>query len=164
MWLGDYWLFKKCTVLFVSCLSWAASSAQAELTQDAPPTPIQQMLGPMFAQQCKDLPMLRSMALKDALHRLYQTNGYLPLWNDAERLSHLRHEFLELAHDGLNPLEYLDGLSGDQDEILCSELRHSSQYLRALEHLSRGRLVQQQQEPMWTAPNQIGRASCRERV
>lgn len=154
-WLGEYWLFKKCIALFISCFAWAVMPAQAVPSLELQRTLIQQILGPKLNQQCVALPQLRSTTLLDALQQLYQSHAYLPIWSDVERVGQLRHELLELAHDGLNPLEYLDLLTGEQDTQLCAELRYSSQYLLALEHLSRGRLAQQQQEPMWTAPKHL---------
>lgn len=147
-------MFKKCTALFVSCFVGLSAPIKAELTTDSPRTPIQHMLGSSLEQQCDNLPSLRQAPINDLLWAFYSANDFLPVWKDINKLSSLREELLELAHDGLNPFEYLDALSHDTDDAVCADLRPTSVYLLALEHLSRGRLSQQQQEPMWSPPTQ----------
>ena len=100
------------------------------------------------AQQCEGLPELRSMPIGEALEQLYQANGYASIWQQEERLQSLQEELLELATDGLEPREY-PLASADEPEDVCAELRVSGTYLQALEHLSRGRLDPEDQEPMW---------------
>src|SRR5690606_9912596 len=137
--MGDYLLFKKCTVLFVSCLCWAAMPAQAEFTVKVALTPIQEQLMHGTAAQCRGLAELRSMPVAEALEQLYQANGYVSIWKQDERLQSLQEELLELAGDGLEPREYTHAFA-EQPEDVCAELRLSGDYLLALEHLSRGRL------------------------
>ena len=150
LWLGDYLLLKKCTVLFVSCLCWAALPAKAEFTVNVPLTPIQQVLVDDPTERCQSLPELRSQPIAEALGWLYQANGYIPIWQDRKRTRDLREQLLEMAHDGLNPQQYVAERAPGED-ALCRELRQSGDYLRALEHLSRGRLDQQHHEPVWTS-------------
>lgn len=148
MWLGDYLLLKKCTVLFVSCLCWAAVPAKAEFTVKVALTPIQERLMQGTAQQCEGLPELRSMPLSEALEQLYQANGYVSIWQQEERLQSLQEELLELATDGLEPREYALAFAEEPEDV-CAELRMTATYLQALEHLSRGRLDPEDHEPMW---------------
>ena len=150
VWLGDYLLLKKCTVLFVSCLGWAVMPAKAEFTVNVALTPIQEVLADDPAARCPSLPQLRSLPTIEALEQLYDANGYIPVWKDSKRTHDLREQLLELAHDGLNPQQYVAERDPPED-ALCRELRQSGQYLLALEHLSRGRLDQQRHEPMWTS-------------
>lgn len=150
VWLGDYLLLKKCTVLFVSCLAWAVTPAKAEFTVNVALTPIQEVLADDPAARCPSLPELRSMPVQEALQQLYEANGYTPLWKDSKRTRDLHEQLLDLAHDGLNPRQYVAERDSAED-ALCRELRQSALYLQGLEHLSRGRLDQQRHEPVWTS-------------
>lgn len=145
-------MFKKCTVLFVSCLGWAVAPAQAEFTVDVALTPIQEVLDQGIEERCPGLPPLRSMPISEALDQLYQANGYITVWQDEERLQGLQEELLELASDGLEPGEYAAAFT-EQSADACADLRVTATFLQALEHLSRGRLNPDDHEPLWRPDN-----------
>ena len=102
-------------------------------------------------RSCSDLSTLRSTDLLTALTELYQDNEHRPLWQDPQRLSELKRELEQLDDDGLERRDYRFALQATAPMDYCAELRVSSQYLLALEHLSRGRLVQSDHEPLWQA-------------
>lgn len=145
-------MFKKCTVLFVSCLSVAAYGTQAEYTVNAALTPIQQVLQQQ-ADACA-LPELRTAPVIEALDSLYRATGYISIWQDQDRVDAYQEQLLRLSTDGLNPGEYIVP-AGEKVEPACAELHYSALYLQALEHLSRGRLDQQQHEPVWQSDSSL---------
>ena len=140
-------MLKFCTVLFVSCLCCVVTTSQAEPTVNVPLTPIQEVLNSNQQDHC-DLPPLRSQPLETALDHLYQAMGYIPIWQTQQRVQALQDELHKLRGDGLNPAEY-SMTSPAADTDLCAELQRSAHYLLALEHLSRGRLDQQEYEEVW---------------
>ena len=146
-------MFKKCTVLFVSCLAAGIASAQAEYTVEGSLTPIQQALAAEPETQCQ-LPALRTHAIGDALDGLYEPEGYISIWQDSKRVDDWLGELEKLPADGLNPDEYIAPAPADADPV-CTELHYSAQYLLSLEHLSRGRLDQQRQEPVWESSSRL---------
>lgn len=140
-------MLKKCTVLFVSCLSCVVTPSQAEFTVKVPLTPIQETLNSNQQDHC-DLPTLRSQPIEAALDHLYQAMGYIPIWQQQQRVAAFQDELNKLGNDGLNPAEYsMSSPASDND--VCAELQRSAHYLRALEHLSLGRLDQQEHEAVW---------------
>lgn len=144
-------MLKRCTVLFVSCLSCAAPPVQAEHAVNVALTPIQQALREQPDSSCR-LPPLRTLSTIEVLDRLYRAAGYNSIWQDGNRVEAVQAQLLELAADGLNPREYTTAAVADTNPV-CAELHHSAQYLLALEHLSRGRLDQQHHEPVWESPS-----------
>lgn len=146
-------MLKKCTVLFVSCLSCVVTPSQAEYTVSVALTPIQQVLGNEPETRC-NLPLLRSQPVGLALDALYRSGGYISIWQDEKRVDGWLAELQKLAADGLNPDEYIAPAAEDADPV-CTELHYSAQYLLSLEHLSRGRLDQQGHEPVWEPSSQL---------
>ena len=140
-------MFKICTVLFVSCLCCVVTPSQAESTLNLPLTPIQQVLSSDPQDHC-DLPPLRSQPVGAALDQLYQAMGYISIWQKPQSMQTLQDELDKLRGDGLNPDEY-PVAAPTSDNSVCAELQRSAYYLLALEHLSRGRLDQQQHEEVW---------------
>lgn len=116
------------------------ASAQANTTQPSQAS---------VAEACPQLAQLRTTDVAKALRALYRQNGFAPLWDAPQRLDTLRTELQGLADDGLIVGDYpfSQQISGPLDA--CAELRVSSEYLLALEHLGTGRLDQQKHEPMW---------------
>ncbi|WP_022963826.1 L,D-transpeptidase family protein [Halopseudomonas pelagia] len=112
---------------------------------------LQQALIGDAAQSCVSLPTLRSTSLQTALIQLYQNNDYKTLWEGAQQRAALKTELEQLVDDGLSPEDYGFALQARPPVKQCDELRISSQYLLALEHLSRGRLAQADHEPYWQA-------------
>lgn len=143
---GEYRLLKKCTVLFVSCLGSLVLNTHAEYTVNAPLTPVQDWLQSDSPADC-GLPELRTQKLHEALAELYQARGYIFIWKNQGLLQDLLGQLAELQSDGLNPAQYMPDIR--EAEALCAELLISAHYLLALEHLSRGRLDQQEHESVW---------------
>ncbi len=133
----------------------ASSAAMASLGSLTPEGLEQALAGNGEAgngtQFCTDLPALRSTDLQTALTELYQGNDHNALWQDPQRLTDLKSELGQLEDDGLEPGDYRFVLQATTPMDYCAELRISSTYLLALEHLSRGRLLQEDHEPMWQA-------------
>jgi len=147
-------LFKKCTVLFVSCLSCSIPSIQAEYTVNVALTPIQQVLGDTPENPCR-LSALRSQPIGQALDKLYQTTGYISIWQDQNTIDDWHAQLQTLPADGLNPDDYRRPAPAAEDNPVCVELHYSALYLQSLEHLSRGRLDQQRHEPVWESSSQL---------
>lgn len=114
---------------------------------------VQQVLTGDVAFFCPGLPMLRTADRQAVLMELYQHNDLDVLWQDLHRLAVLQAELDEIANDGLDPEDYSFALRATPPKDPCSELRISSEYVLALEHLSRGRLTHTDHEPFWQADN-----------
>ncbi|UUY09732.1 L,D-transpeptidase family protein [Pseudomonas sp. J452] len=84
------------------------------------------------------------------LSNFYAQRDGRPAWRDAAHRQQLQEQLEQLADDGLNPADYPLAQTADH----CSDLQASSSYLRALLDLRRGRLSQQQLEPLWRDPQQ----------
>lgn len=118
---------------------------------------MQKILMQTTATHCDSMATLHSTSMQDALSDLYLQRDYAPLWQqDDERLSIsrltiLQNELRQLDDDGLWLADYAEALRTTESSDMCQELRLSSYYLMALEHLSRGRLPQQLHDPQWQA-------------
>ncbi|MBL4833311.1 MAG: L,D-transpeptidase family protein [Pseudomonas sp.] len=114
-------------------------------------------------ESCPHLAQLRTTDISTALAALYQHQDYAPLWNEPHRRDALHAELARLVDDGLYLADYpfSQQISGDLD--VCAELRVSSEYLLALEHLSSGRFDQQALEPMWRREKTATQASATSR-
>src|SRR5688572_10743475 len=102
-------------------------------------------------RKCPNLASLRTLSIDRALAELYQRSGFVPLWQSSQRLVALQHELTQLADDGLIVADYDFALNAKPVRDVCDELRVSSEYLLALEHLSRGRLPQSSFESQYQA-------------
>lgn len=111
------------------------------------------------AQSCDNLRELRSVNVHEALTELYSRLGYVAQWPQPGHLNGLQAELAQLTNDGLEPDDYAFALNAEPPADVCSELRISTEYLLALEHLSIGRLTQTDIEPVWRA-NQLSPASA----
>ena len=132
------------TTLFPLILSGLVASPAAFASPDSlSPAALQQALASDVSKICADLPSLRSAALPAILNQLYQSNGHNALWKDTQRRKILQAELGKLVDDGLTPGDYAFALKAVVPVHYCDELRISSDYLLALEHLSLGRLAQQ---------------------
>lgn len=134
--------------LVVAPLAWGgendASQAIRELFQQQP-------------QACAPWLSAADLGVPGVLHALYRAEGFQPLWQAPERRTALAHELAQLADDGLDPDHYSappsDPAPADTRlQQACADLRSSRDYLRALQHLSRGKVSQEQLEPFWRAP------------
>src|SRR5690606_32861099 len=137
---------KKCTVLSASSLGSLGLNTHAEYTVNAPLTPVRDWPRSGSPPDCC-LPELRTQTLHEALAALYQAQGYIFIWKNQGLLQDLLEQLAELQSAGLTPAQYMPDIR--EAEALCAELQISAHYLLALEHLSRGRLNQQEHEPVW---------------
>lgn len=157
-------MLKICTVLFVASVGAVLPAAAANQTDIASllsryqtlpehsagdPSRLPAVPGHLH-DTCPHLAQLRSEGTASALARLYRHHGYAPLWDAHHRRDALRAELARLADDGLYPADYPFSQQLFDDPDLCAELRISSEYLLALEHLASGRFDQQALEPMWS--------------
>lgn len=107
-----------------------------------------------LAQQCAPLPASLDENARQLLSDFYAQRDGHPAWRQPQQLEQLREQIALLADDGLQPLEYAlpvlmsEGFGAQRG---CADLLTSHSYLQALLHLRRGRLLQQQLEPLWQA-------------
>ncbi|QJD58623.1 L,D-transpeptidase family protein [Pseudomonas sp. gcc21] len=147
-------MFKKCTVFCLTSLLGVAGPLQADLPPaDAVRNAMELPVRP-FAEGCTGLAALRTLDIHGALGALYKYSDYRPIWKTSRRMDVLRSELTDLSKDGLIPTEYAYALHARASKDLCDDLRISSEYLLALEHLRHGRFVQNSHEPVWFAPGQ----------
>lgn len=110
---------------------------------------------------CDSMATLHSTDMQAALSELYLRRNYAPLWQaDDQGLSTpplrlLQNELRQLGDDGLFLSDYADALNATESSDVCQEVRLSSYYLMALEHLSRGRLPQQLHDAHWQADSPL---------
>lgn len=151
---GDYLLLKKCTVFCLTSLAALAGPLQA----DSPPAEAVHIVSDIpvrhFSEGCTGVAALRTLDVHTALGALYQHSDYRPIWTNPRRMASLRTELTQLSDDGLMPADYAYALHAPVPDDLCDDLRISSEYLLALEHLRYGRFVQNEHEPVWLAPGQ----------
>lgn len=122
-----------------------------------PVSALQNILLRTAVTDCGSMAALHSTSMQDALSALYLRRDYALLWQEEapqltpSRLTTLQTELRQLGDDGLWLADYDEALHATQPLDMCQEVRLSSYYLMALEHLSRGRLPQQLHEPQWQA-------------
>ncbi|MDO8272357.1 MAG: L,D-transpeptidase family protein [Gammaproteobacteria bacterium] len=141
------------TIFFFTAV-WFAAPAQGQVASEIalPASVLQKILMQTAVTHCTDMASLHSTSMEAALTELYIRRNYAPLWQeDTARLPSLQNELRQLSDDGLWLVDYEYALQATQMPDMCQELRLSSYYLMALEHLSRGRLPQQLREPQWQA-------------
>ncbi|GGC96628.1 L,D-transpeptidase family protein [Halopseudomonas salina] len=168
-------MLKICTVLFVASLGPATSAVAASQDDIArllsrhisieqsgnsvdnpaahPAEPEVQPPARALSDTCPHLAHLRTADIATGLAHLYQHNDFAPLWEDQSQLAILHQELEKLADDGLTADDYPFHRQVTSPLDTCAELRLSSEYLLALEHLGTGRLDQQTHEPMWRRTN-----------
>lgn len=130
-------------------------TALAEPAED-PPNAIQGVL-----VNCPAAPRTLDQAALDRLFELYRRHHFEPLWTSYAQLQSLITQLEALADDGLDPALYqpqrirqqLQTATADPQQRTCSDILASHAYLSALQHLSQGRLHQQQLEPVWHSPS-----------
>ena len=106
------------------------------------------------AMSCNNVAELRTDNVTAALTDLYRHLGHQSLWQQPQHLCALQTELAKLADDGLEPDNYGFALNAPVPADACAELRISTEYLLALEHLSRGRLSQADYDSVWHASPQ----------
>lgn len=138
---------------------WCSLSVDAQVSTEIalPAGVLQKILMQTAVTHCDGMATLHSTSMQDALSALYLRRNYAPLWQEvAERLSisrltALQDELRQLDDDGLWLPDYSSAVQATQSSDMCQEVRLSSYYLMALEHLSRGRLPQELHDPQWQA-------------
>lgn len=141
------------TIFFLTA-TWFAAPVTGQVASEIalPASVLQKVLMRIAMTHCSDMATLHSTPLQTALTELYTRRDYAPLWqNEATRLPSLQNELRQLGDDGLWLVDYEYALQATQTADMCQEMRLSSYYLMALEHLSRGRLSPELQEPQWQA-------------
>lgn len=107
-----------------------------------------------LSERCTPLPASLDENALQLLADFYKQREGRPAWHKQEQLQQLREQIEQLADDGLQPREYQLPEQIDEDPAEqrdCAELLTSHAYLQALLHLRRGRLHQEQLEPLWHA-------------
>lgn len=112
-----------------------------------PASPVQQALA-QLPSVCPSLASRIDAATLARLQAFYRQQGDVPLWV-AERRQALQAQLLMLADDGLDPTHYNLPPANATDNVLCSDIGSSEQYLQALQDLHYGRLQQSRFEPLW---------------
>ncbi|WP_046383679.1 L,D-transpeptidase family protein [Pseudomonas veronii] len=112
-----------------------------------PASPVQQALA-QLPSVCPSLASRIDAATLARLQAFYRQQGDVPLWV-AERRQALQAQLLMLADDGLDPTHYSLPPANATDNVLCSDIGSSEQYLQALQDLHYGRLQQSRFEPLW---------------
>ncbi len=146
-------MISKRTIFFLTTMCLAVP-VQGQVASEIalPASVLQKILMQTAMTHCPDMASLHSSSMEAALTELYVRRDYAPLWQaDAARLPSLQSELRQLDNDGLWLVDYEHALQATQTSDMCQELRLSSYYLMALEHLSRGRLPQELREPQWQA-------------
>lgn len=146
---------------------WCSLPINAQIAPETalPVIPAQKSLLQSAVTDCDSMATLHSANMQEALNELYQRRDYVPLWlADAtrftsSRLPALQDELRQLVDDGLWLADYAGALQATPSADTCQEVRLSSYYLMALEHLSRGRLPQQLHEEQWQAETPVANDS-----
>ena len=146
-------LSKKFTIPFL--LLSVAIHAQTAPISSVSSANLQAMLTASAERQCSGLKSLRTVSAHSALLEVYQQSGFVSLWQAPARLAALKHELSQLADDGLIPADYSDALDASPPTEACDELRVTSEYLLALEHLEYGRLAPENFAPQWQQANPV---------
>lgn len=152
-------MYKKCALclaLIVLSGRLATAGEIADVLSADSPEVAQGPLWPFFAepvQPCSAELSREELATPSLLQTFYAELGYKPVWQSQERRTLLADTLLKLAEDGLEPTHYpLPEPLLEQD---CADILNSRAYLRALQHLSRGKVEQARVEPFWRAPDSI---------
>lgn len=138
-----------------SCLALIAF-ASSLATAGTPVAADAQALAALFAEptaQCGGQLEAGELATPGLLQTFYAERGHAPAWSVPARRAQLATALQALADDGLEPAHY--SLPDPAADALCQELQYSRAYLRALQHLSRGKVSQEQVEPFWRAPDSL---------
>ena len=136
----------------------APLTALAELAESSP-SPLQNALQNL-PTSCPAAPRTLDQAALDHLFELYRRHHFEPIWSSYAQVESLTGQLDALADDGLDPALYqpqrirqvLLTAAPDPPHRLCGDIFASHAYLLALQHLSQGRLPQEQLEPVWHDP------------
>lgn len=148
-------MFKKCAARLLFGLFLAPGVAFAEAAP-VPPEPLRDTLE-NYAEHCPEPGFAMDQPSQTRLLELYRRHRFEPLWTSYRQIGQLAAELENLADDGLDPRHYqpatilhlLQTATAAPQHRSCSDIFASHLYLTALAHLSRGRLPQDQLEPVW---------------
>jgi len=141
-------MFKKHACYLSICLLVAPLVATADEVLVVSPAPVQLALS-QLASVCPSLATQVDAPGLARLQAFYQQQGDVALWSEGERRTALQAQLLLLADDGLDPTHYSLHTAIATDNVLCSDIGTSQQYLQALQDLHFGRLQQSSFEPLW---------------
>lgn len=152
-------MYKKRAFRLLLGLLFAPSIAFAEPAEE-PPTLIQSTLE-LLPASCPAAPGTLDQLALDRLVEFYRRHQFEPIWSSYAQLEKLTTQLDALADDGLDPALYqpqrirqeLQTATSDPLHRSCSDILASHAYLLALQHLSQGRLPQEQLEPVWHSPS-----------
>jgi len=147
-------LFKKRAFRLLFGLLFISLTSLAEPVEN-PPEAIRDVLEHL--ESCPAVPRTLDQAALDRLSELYRRHGFEPLWTSYAQIQNLVAQLEALTDDGLDPALYQPQQVGRQLQTAtanplhrpCSDVLASHAYLLALQHLSQGRLRQEQLEPVW---------------
>lgn len=145
-------MYKKCAlflVLMVSAHLFSTTGA-AESTAEATDSSAIQALFSEAAPSCAGRLSATDISSPSLLQTFYAELAYQPQWASIARREKLQEQINGLLDDGLNPAHYQ--LPADY-QGLCDELVISQSYLRALSHLSRGKVEQDRVDRFWREPS-----------
>lgn len=151
-------MVKKCAsrlTLWLCLAPWLAFAAPSAPAQ----TPLSAALQAL-PRGCPTLPAELPGGALQRLRQFYQATGERPVWTSYPMLDELLRQLAMLADDGLDPAQYqpervrheLQRSSTDPWARECADILASHAYLEALHHLSHGRLLQAEVEPLWRSP------------
>ncbi|WP_313433343.1 L,D-transpeptidase family protein [Stutzerimonas nitrititolerans] len=147
-------MFKKRAFRLLFGLLFIPLTSLAEPVEN-PPEAIRGVLEHL--ESCPAVPRTLDQAALDRLSELYRRHGFEPLWTSYAQIQNLVAQLEALTDDGLDPALYqpqqvgrqLQTATADPLHRPCSDVLASHAYLLALQHLSQGRLRQEQLEPVW---------------
>lgn len=149
-------LINKSTIpFFASLVLSVALHAQPVPASRVAAGELQALLSGPAALECHGLASLRTVSASKALIEMYERTGFVFQWQAPERLAALQHELAQLSDDGLILADYTYTLNASPAAEACNDLRVSSEYLLALEHLSLGRLPQETFARQWYDANAL---------
>ena len=137
-------MYKK-RALFLALIVLSAGSATAgELAVEPstqPPTGPMQVFFTEPVQPCSSALSRDELATPSLLQAFYAERGHVPVWQSPQQRTVLADTLSQLVDDGLDPAHY--PLPDPLIDPLCADLLTSRSYLRALQHLSRGKVEQE---------------------
>jgi len=147
-------LFKKRAFRLLFGLLFIPLTSLAEPVEN-PPEAIRGVLEHL--ESCPAAPRTLDQAALDRLSELYRRHGFEPLWTSYAQIQNLVAQLEALTDDGLDSALYqpqqvgrqLQTATADPLHRPCSDVLASHAYVLALQHLSQGRLHQEQLEPVW---------------
>lgn len=123
----------------------AVPAVAVETGEEAPSSPLADLINscPVEAAEYAKSPVGVAQ-----VQEFYRYREFQPQWQDVTQRQQLAGLLDELRYDGLQPAQYLTGLSLNEFGS-CTDSRITHDYLLALHHLQNGLLNQAKVEPYW---------------